>query len=267
MGQFGQIAHTHLYYVPFHTRKVFTNLRVNSPSFSGRTVPLFATMLVTQGEGSGTPTEPHHAPSPQEQHSSHHDPSSPSHPTATTEPIPTETPPETPTTEPIPTETPTETPTLRKYSRRATRIAQSKALSTTVDEPASLLRDDSQGEAFPTVSSLDAGQERENINKTSALPHESIPRVTSLDADEGSMQQQLQELMDLCTGLQRQQTQMAAKIKDQDLEISGLKARVKILEDKERGWTEPAQEDAPIVTPIFVKKTLCHNHDVSSKHS
>nr|GFA02387.1 hypothetical protein [Tanacetum cinerariifolium] len=203
-------------------------------------------MLVTQGEGSGTPTEPHHAPSPQEQHSSHHDPSSPSHLTATTEPIPTETPTETPTTEPIPTETPIETPTLRKYSRRAIRIAQSKALSTTVDEPASLLRDDSQGEAFLTVSSLDARQERENINKTSALPHDSTPRVTSLDADEGSMQQQLQELMDLCTGLQRQQTQMVAKIKDQDLEISGLKAMVKILEDKERGWTEPAQEDAPI---------------------
>nr|GEW83059.1 synaptobrevin, longin-like domain protein [Tanacetum cinerariifolium] len=78
---------------------------------------------------------------------------------------------------------------------------------------------------------------------TSAFPHESTPRVTSLDADKGGMQQQLQELMDLCTSLQRQQTQMAAKIKDQDLEISGLKARVK---DKERGRAEPAQEDAPI---------------------
>nr|GEZ65511.1 hypothetical protein [Tanacetum cinerariifolium] len=48
MGQFGQIAHTHTYDVPFHTRKVFTTLRVNSPSFSGRTVPLFDTMLVHQ---------------------------------------------------------------------------------------------------------------------------------------------------------------------------------------------------------------------------
>nr|GEZ91570.1 hypothetical protein [Tanacetum cinerariifolium] len=34
---------------------------------------------------------------------------------------------------------------------RATRIAQSKALPTAADEPASLLRDDSQGEAFPTA--------------------------------------------------------------------------------------------------------------------
>nr|GEW71124.1 reverse transcriptase domain-containing protein [Tanacetum cinerariifolium] len=187
------------------------------------------------GEGSGTPTEPYHIPSPQEQHSSHPNTSSPSHPTTTTEPI----------HQPH-TETLTETPTLRQYSRRATWIAQSKALSSAVDEPASLLRDDNQREAFPTVTSLNAGQDRENIIKTSALPHESTPRVTSLDADKGNMQQQPQELIDLCTSMQRQQTQMAAKIKDQDLEISGLKARVKILKDKERGRTEPAQEDAPI---------------------
>nr|GFB63203.1 hypothetical protein [Tanacetum cinerariifolium] len=39
---------------------------------------------------------------------------------------------------------------------------------------------------------------------------------------------------------------MAAKIKDQDWEISGLKARVKFLEGKDRGSAEPTQEDAPI---------------------
>nr|GEX76226.1 hypothetical protein [Tanacetum cinerariifolium] len=123
------------------------------------------------GEGSGTPTESHYIPSPQVQQSLHHDSSSPLHPTASTKTIPTTT--------------PIEIPTLRQYSRRATRIAQSKALPTDADEPASLLRDDSQGEAFPTVFGLDVGQDRENIIKTSALPHESTPRVTSLDADEG----------------------------------------------------------------------------------
>nr|GFC24074.1 hypothetical protein [Tanacetum cinerariifolium] len=76
-------------------------------------------------------------------------------------------------------------------------------------------------------SSLDAGHDRKNIAKTSALPHESSPRVTSLDADEGSMQQKINELMELCTSLQRQQSQMASKIKDHDQEISELKARVK----------------------------------------
>nr|GFC04681.1 hypothetical protein [Tanacetum cinerariifolium] len=80
-------------------------------------------------------------------------------------------------------------------------IIQSKALSTTADEHASLLRDDSHEESFPTVSGLEARQNRENIIKTSALPHDSTLRVTSLDADEGSMQQQLQELTDLCTRL------------------------------------------------------------------
>nr|GEX48048.1 hypothetical protein [Tanacetum cinerariifolium] len=85
-------------------------------------------MLVTQGEGSAIPSEPHHTPSSQEQQP-HHDTSSPSHLTATSKQIPTKT--------------PTETFTLRKYSRRATRIAQSKALSPAADEHASLLRDDS----------------------------------------------------------------------------------------------------------------------------
>nr|GEX90999.1 hypothetical protein [Tanacetum cinerariifolium] len=65
------------------------------------------------------------------------------------------------------------------------------------------------------------------------MSHESSPMVPSLDADEGSMQQRLHELMELCTSLQRQQSQMADKIKDQDIEISGLKARVKSLENKE----------------------------------
>nr|GEW92122.1 hypothetical protein [Tanacetum cinerariifolium] len=90
------------------------------------------------------------------------------------------------------------------------------------------------------------GQDRENIIKTSALPHDSTPRVTSLNADEGSMQQKLQELMDLCIGLQRQQTQMATKIKGQDLEIFCLKARIKLLEDKDKGSADLSGDDAPI---------------------
>nr|GFB52757.1 hypothetical protein [Tanacetum cinerariifolium] len=66
MSQFVQITHSHQYVVPFHTKKLFTTLRVNSPSFSGRIVPLFDTMLVYQGEGSGTPTKPHHTPFPED---------------------------------------------------------------------------------------------------------------------------------------------------------------------------------------------------------
>nr|GEV45390.1 ribonuclease H-like domain-containing protein [Tanacetum cinerariifolium] len=165
-----------------------------------RIVPLFASMIVTQGEGFANPTEPHHTPSPQEQYSPQHDSPPLSHQPIIPEPIPHDP------------QAPTETLTLRRLTRRAIRIAQSKALSPDSDEPASLSRDDRQGEAFPT----------------------------------GSMQQRLHELMELCTSLQRQQSQMADKIKDQDIEISRLKAKVKSLKDKERRREEPIQEDAPI---------------------
>nr|GEY77753.1 hypothetical protein [Tanacetum cinerariifolium] len=159
-------------------------------------------MLVTQCKGSGTLTEPHHTPSPEAQQSPQHNSSSSSHPTASTKTIPTII--------------PIEIPTLRQYFRRATWIAQSKALLTVADEPASLLRDVSQGEAFPSVTGLEAGQDRENIIKTSDMPHDSTPRVTSLDADEGN------------------------------LEISSLKARIKLLKDKDIGSVELSRDDAPI---------------------
>nr|GEU65693.1 putative ribonuclease H-like domain-containing protein [Tanacetum cinerariifolium] len=197
----------------------------------------FSNMIFNgMGEGSANPTEPHHTPSPQEHHSPPHDSPPLSHQTITSEPLP---------------QAPTKTLTPRRYTRRAIRIAQSKALSPAVDEPASLLRDDRQGEAFPTVSSLDAGEDRENIAKTSALPYESSPRIPSFDANEGNMKQRIHELMELCTSLQRQQSQMAAKIKDQDQEISRLKERVKSLEDKEKIHAEPTLEDAPITEGII----------------
>nr|GFC68351.1 hypothetical protein [Tanacetum cinerariifolium] len=39
---------------------------------------------------------------------------------------------------------------------------------------------------------------------------------------------------------------MATKIKAQDLEISNLKSRIKLSEDKDRGSAEPSGDDAPI---------------------
>nr|GEY92925.1 hypothetical protein [Tanacetum cinerariifolium] len=132
------------------------------------------------GEGSGTPTKPHHTPSPEAQPSSPTAPSSPSLPPSTTE--------------------------------------TSSALPTAANEPASPLRDDSQGEACPTISGLEARQDRANILKSSTLPHDSPTRVTSLAADEGT----------------------------QDLEIASLKARIKMLEDKDGGVAEPSREDDTI---------------------
>nr|GFB97584.1 hypothetical protein [Tanacetum cinerariifolium] len=200
MSRFGQITHTHQYVVPFHTKKLFTTLRVNSPSFSGRIVPLFDTMLIHQGEGSGTPTEPHHTPSPE---------ADTSHPTTSSIPLPSIP------TAPISLVTQTDTTPIRQYSRRA-RIAQSFALPTVADEPASPMRDVSKGEACPTESGFIADQDRATIAKSSTLPYDSAPRVTSPVADEGKV------------------------------EIFRLKERVQVLEDREGVAAKQSRDDAPI---------------------
>nr|GEW92937.1 ribonuclease H-like domain-containing protein [Tanacetum cinerariifolium] len=161
MSQFGRITHTHQYVVPFHTKKLFTTLLVNSPSFSGRIVPFFDTMLVHQGDGPGTPTEPHHTPTLEVDTS---------HPTTSSIPIPSLS------TAPIPLVTQTDTTPIRQYSRRA-RIAQSYALPTVADEHVSPVRDVSEGEACPTESGFIADQDRATIAKSSTLPHDSAPRA------------------------------------------------------------------------------------------
>nr|GEV95951.1 xylulose kinase-1 [Tanacetum cinerariifolium] len=65
------------------------------------------------------------------------------------------------------------------------RIAQSSALSTVADEPESPLRDISQGEACHTDSGFIADQDRATIAKSSALPYDLAPRVTSPATTEG----------------------------------------------------------------------------------
>nr|GFA04866.1 hypothetical protein [Tanacetum cinerariifolium] len=181
---------------------LWKNLNLKDEERISRIVPLFDTMLVPQGEGLGTSTEPHHTPSPEAQHTSYTTHSSPTLPPVTTAPIPTVT--------------LSDTPTLRQYTRRA-RIAQFLALPHAVDEPASPLRDVSEA-----------------------------PRVTSPAADEGSMHQTLHELTALCTSLQRQHSEMVAKFEAQELEINRLKARVKLLEDREGVVAERFGDDAPI---------------------
>nr|GFA90299.1 hypothetical protein [Tanacetum cinerariifolium] len=163
-------------------------------------VPLFDTMLVHQGEGSGIPTEPHHIPYP-EAETSHPNTSSILLPSIPTAPIP-------PVTQP-------DTTLIRQYTRRA-RIAQSSALPTVADEPASLVRDVSEGEACPTDSGFIADQDRATISKSSTLPYDSAPRVTSSVADEGKE------------------------------EIVKLKDMVKVLDDKEDFAVTQSGDDAPI---------------------
>nr|GFB63376.1 hypothetical protein [Tanacetum cinerariifolium] len=103
-----------------------------------------------------------------------------------------------------------------------------------LDEPASPVRDDSQGEACPTDSGFIADQDRATIDKSFTLPRDLAPRVTSPAAEEGSMQQTINELTAFCTSLQRQHSELLAKFQAQEVEIIRLKERVKVLEDKDR---------------------------------
>nr|GEX46210.1 hypothetical protein [Tanacetum cinerariifolium] len=114
------------------------------------------------------------------------------------------------------------------------------------NEPASLVRDVSEGEACPTDSGFIADQDRATIAKSSTLPHDSAPRVTSPAADEGSMQHNISELTALCTSLQMQYSEMQAKFQAQEEEIVKLKDRVKVLEDKEDVAATQYGDDAPI---------------------
>ncbi|GKB67787.1 hypothetical protein Tco_0929199 [Tanacetum coccineum] len=172
--------------------------------FSDKTVQLFESMLVPQGEGLENPIEHHHTPSAQYEYTPQEDQ------TTSPEPIPQAT--------TLPSHYHPNISTPRRLTRGAIRISQSKVPTPGVDETASPTRDDRHGEAFLTATSLDARQDRENIAKTSAMPREAAPRVTSLGGGEGSMQQKLQELMDMCTNLQQQQHfLMEQRIRSQDL--------------------------------------------------
>nr|GEW51678.1 hypothetical protein [Tanacetum cinerariifolium] len=115
---------------------------------------------------------------------------------------------------PIPTVTQSEPTPLRQYTRRA-RIAQSSALPPVADELASPVRDDT-------------------------------PRVTSLAAEEGSMQQTINELMALCTSLQRQHSELLVQFQAQEVEINRLKERVKTLEDNQGVIGAKFRDNAPI---------------------
>nr|GFB73576.1 hypothetical protein [Tanacetum cinerariifolium] len=88
-------------------------------------------------------------------------------------------------TAPIPPVTQPDPTPIRQYTRRAM-IAQSSALPTIVDEPTSPVRDVNEGEACLTDSGFITDQDRATIAKSSTLPHDSAPRVTSPVADEGS---------------------------------------------------------------------------------
>ncbi|GKE52655.1 hypothetical protein Tco_1487811, partial [Tanacetum coccineum] len=65
--QVGDMSHhKRIYVTPYHTKKIFGNMKREGKGFSGRVTPLFPTMMVQaqeeMGEGSANPTDPQHTP-------------------------------------------------------------------------------------------------------------------------------------------------------------------------------------------------------------
>nr|GFC48945.1 hypothetical protein [Tanacetum cinerariifolium] len=94
-------------------------------------------------------------------------------------------------------------------------------------------------------------QDRATIAKSSTLPHDSAPRVTSPAAEEGSMQQTLNELTVSVPAFKGNIWSCLLnfnlkKWRSTEVEINRLKERVKYLEDQEGVIGDKSGDDAPI---------------------
>ncbi|GJR68070.1 hypothetical protein Tco_0014135 [Tanacetum coccineum] len=240
----GLPTHKRIYNAPSHTKKIFRNMRRVGKGFSGRVTPLFPTMVVQNqaelGEGSAIPTDPHHTPTIIE---------SSSQPQKTQKP--------------------------RKPKRKDTQVPQPSDPSDNVaDEAVHKELGDSLVRAATTASSLEAEQDSGNITKTrsKATPNESsslgttsgggprcqetmgdtiaqtrfenvsklsndslLARGNTLRSDEDRLK--LNELMELCTNLQKKVLDLEKTKTTQQNEIDSLKRRVKKLEKKRSSRT------------------------------
>nr|GEZ29474.1 hypothetical protein [Tanacetum cinerariifolium] len=157
----------------------------------------------------------------------------------------------------IPPVTQPDTTPIRQYSSRA-RITQSSVLLTIADEPASPVRDVSEGEACPTKSGFIADQDRTTIAKSSTLPHDSAPRVTSPAANECSMQHNISELTALYTSLQREGD--AAKQSGDDAPIKGRS--INEAEAATERISNDSEEVARVLTSMDAATVLAGGIDV-----
>ncbi|GJT24964.1 putative ribonuclease H-like domain-containing protein [Tanacetum coccineum] len=232
-------THTRIYIAPSHTKKVFTNMRRVGKDFSRKVIDLFLTMLVQNqmGEGSAMPTDPQHTP-----------------------------------TFIQPSPLPQKTQKPRKPKRKDTQVPQPSGPTDIVaDEAVHKELGDNLVRAATTASSLEAEQDSGNINKTQskATPNESsslgttsgggprcqktirdtiaqtrfenvsklsndslLTRGNTLRSDEDRLK--LDELMELCTNLQKKVLDLEKIKTSQQNEIDSLKKRVKKLKKKDR---------------------------------
>nr|GEU88547.1 hypothetical protein [Tanacetum cinerariifolium] len=103
--------------------------------------------------------------------------------------------------------------------------------------------------SIPTITPSDTPHLRQYTRRARIAQSSALPPIADEPASplrDGSLQLQIHELMDLCTSLQRQQSDLVTKFEAQELEITMLKARVKLLEDREGGVAKRSGDDAPI---------------------
>ncbi|GKC48391.1 hypothetical protein Tco_1066113, partial [Tanacetum coccineum] len=129
----------------------------------------------------------------------------------------------------------------RRPKRKDTQVRQPSGPTTNVaDEDIYEEMYDSLERAATTATSLDAEQDRGNINKTQskATPNEpSSPGTSSGGGPSGEDSLKLKELMELCTNLQNRVIDLEKTKTSQGNEIDSLKRRVKRLEKKDRKRT------------------------------
>ncbi|GJS80149.1 hypothetical protein Tco_0730030 [Tanacetum coccineum] len=212
-------THNSIYIAPSHIKKIFRNMRRVGKGFSDRVTPLFQTKVVQNqaeiGEGSANPTDPHHTPTFIQ-----------------------------PSLQPQKTQKPW------KPKRKDAQVPQpSDPSDNVVDEAVHKELGNSLVRATTTAFSLEAEQDSGNITKTRSMvtPNESSslgttssggPRCQETMGDIiAQTRLKLNELMELCTNLQKKVLDLEKTKTTQANEIASLKRRVKKLEKKNRSRT------------------------------
>nr|GEY25039.1 hypothetical protein [Tanacetum cinerariifolium] len=222
--------------IDFYPMVDFIEASPLSPSFSGRIVPFFDTMLVQQGEGSGIPTEPYHTPSPEAQ--------SPSHTTHTSPSLPPVT------TTSISTVIPTKTTPIMQYTRRD-RIAQSSVLPTVADEPASPLPDEVEiNRLKERVKML---EDREGVAATRFRDDAPI-KGRSMDERKAATERNSDDSEEMATVLTSMDaaTVLASGVVDVPTSSGSIPTASTPAEEK----VPTGSDVVPIASPIFVTATM-----------
>ncbi|GJY72240.1 hypothetical protein Tco_0475943 [Tanacetum coccineum] len=239
----GMSNHKRIYVTASHTKNIFRNMRRVGKGFSESETPLFQTMVVQHqekmGEGLANPTDPHH----------------------------------TPTIIQPSTSQPQKKQKPRRPKRKDTKIPQfSGPTNNVADEAVNEEMGDSLERAATTATSLDAVQDRSNINKTQSIATPNEPSSLGTSSGGGPRRQEtmgdtiaqtrfenvskhsndpllargntlrsgedilkLKELMEFYTKLQQRVLDLENTKTAQAQEITSLKLRVKKLDKKKGG--------------------------------